>query len=103
MANKKDIQSSGGRYKKERRMDAVVFVLLAIGAVAMVFPLIYMICASFMTRNQILSADFSLIPNPVKHGKYLEVLSNNFKSFMCFDPLIFWGGGHIHGIWNFPG
>ncbi len=75
MANKKDIQSSGGRYKKERRMDAVVFVLLAIGAVAMVFPLIYMICASFMTRNQILSADFSLIPNPVKHGKYLEVLS----------------------------
>lgn len=32
MANKKDIQSSGGRYKKERRIDVVVFVLLAIGA-----------------------------------------------------------------------
>lgn len=40
----------------------------------MVFPLIYMLLSSFMTKNQILSANFSIIPNPWKFGKYAEVL-----------------------------
>ena len=60
---------------KEKRTDFIVFLLLCLGAITMVFPLIYMILASFMTKNQILSANFSLIPDPWKFGKYSEVLS----------------------------
>lgn len=59
----------------EKRIDLIVFILLCIGAITMVFPLVYMILASFMTKNQILSANFSLIPNPWKFGKYSEVLA----------------------------
>lgn len=65
-----DVQS-----KKSKRIDLIVFILLCIGAVAMVFPLVYMVCASFMTKNQILSATFSIIPDPVKTGKYAEVFA----------------------------
>lgn len=67
---KNDEKASGGMTSKERRTNVIVFILLCLGAVAMVFPLVYMIFASFMTKNQILSANFSLIPNPWKFGKY---------------------------------
>lgn len=72
---KNDEKASGGMTSKERRTNVIVFILLCLGAVAMVFPLVYMIFASFMTKNQILSANFSLIPNPWKFGKYSEVLA----------------------------
>lgn len=72
----KDIERTADvRSKKSKRIDLIVFILLCIGAIAMVFPLIYMLCASFMTKNQILSATFSIIPDPVKTGKYAEVLA----------------------------
>ena len=60
--------------KKTKIVDTIIFILLLIGAVAMVFPLVYMFFSSFMTKNQILSANFSLIPDPWKFGKYTEVL-----------------------------
>lgn len=60
---------------KSIMIDRIVFVALSIGAVVMVFPLIYMVLSSFMTKNQILSADFSIIPDPWKFGKYSEVLA----------------------------
>lgn len=72
---KNDEKSSSGMTAKEQRINIIVFILLCLGAVVMVFPLIYMIFASFMTKNQILSAKFSLIPNPWKFGKYSEVLA----------------------------
>ncbi len=72
---KNDEKASSGMTSKERRTNVIVFILLCLGAVAMVFPLVYMIFASFMTKNQILSANFSLIPNPWKFGKYSEVLA----------------------------
>lgn len=72
---KNDEKSSSGITAKEKRINVIVLILLCLGAVVMVFPLIYMIFASFMTKNQILSANFSLIPNPWKWGKYSEVLS----------------------------
>lgn len=59
---------------KTKTVDVIVFLLLAAGAVCMLFPLIYMVLSSFMTKNQILSADFSIIPEPWKFGKYSEVL-----------------------------
>ena len=57
MAKDKDLATSPVKTKKEKRIDIIVFVLLSIGAVAMVFPLVYMVCASFMTKGQILSGE----------------------------------------------
>lgn len=68
------VSSGGVQSKGSRALDKVLFVVLALGAVIMVFPLFYMIMCSFMTKNQILSADFSIIPNPWKGGMYSEVL-----------------------------
>ena len=59
---------------KVKVIDGIVFLLLALGAICMLFPLIYMVLSSFMTKNQILSANFSIIPDPWKFGKYTEVL-----------------------------
>ena len=71
---KLDDKSSEVKTKKAKIVDAIVFTLLLLGAIAMVFPLIYMLLSSFMTKNQILSANFSIIPDPWKFGKYTEVL-----------------------------
>ena len=60
---------------RERIINIIVTILLCLGAIVMVFPLVYMVLSSFMTKNQILSANFSIIPNPWKFGKYAEVLS----------------------------
>lgn len=60
--------------REERRIDWIVGILLTLGAVVMVFPLIYMLLSSFMTKNQILSANFSIIPDPWQSQKYTEVL-----------------------------
>ncbi|MGM9593567.1 MAG: carbohydrate ABC transporter permease [Candidatus Onthomonas sp.] len=63
-----------GKKKKTSTLDKVLFVVLLLGAIIMVFPLVYMVACSFMTKNQILSAEFSVIPNPWKFGMYSEVL-----------------------------
>ncbi len=60
---------------RERAMNIFIFVLLFLVALTMVFPLVYMVLTSFMTKNQILSGKLTLIPNPVLIGKYSEVLS----------------------------
>jgi len=79
VAKDRDLLTSAVKSKKEKRIDVIVFILLALGAVVMVFPLIYMICASFMTKGQILSGEFSLIPRPFMTGTYKEVLfESNF-------------------------
>ena len=60
---------------REKVFNVIVFILLLLLAVVMVFPLVYMVLTSFMTKNQILSGRLTLIPNPVLIGKYSEVLS----------------------------
>lgn len=74
MANRKDEQSSEVKTQKDKIINTVVFIALTLGAIVMVFPLVYMVLSSFMTKNQILSANFSIIPDPWKFGKYSEVL-----------------------------
>lgn len=77
----KDIAYSGVVSKKEKVSNTVVFILLAIGAVIMVFPFFYMVMTSFMTKNQILSGQLKVIPDPWVWGKYSEVLKKgNFIS-----------------------
>ena len=60
--------------KKEKGVNVVVTILLVLGGIVMVFPLIYMVATSFMTKNQILSGLFYIIPDPVLLGKFGEVL-----------------------------
>ena len=67
-------ETKGVKSKSGRLTDIIVFILLALGAVAMVFPLFYMIMTSFMTKNQILSGKLSIIPDPWLLTKYMEVL-----------------------------
>lgn len=77
----KDIMSSEVTSKKDRMINLIVFILLALGAVIMIFPLIYMIMTSFMTKNQYLSGQLRIIPNPWVWGKYSEVMAKgNFVS-----------------------
>lgn len=51
MSSKKDLASSRLVSKKEKIFNWIIFVLLLLGAVVMVFPLIYMIATSFMTKK----------------------------------------------------
>lgn len=71
--------------KKEKTINILVFIGLCLGAVIMVFPLIYMVMTSFMSKNQILSGKLSIIPDPWVFGKYAEVLKK---------------GNFISGVWN---
>lgn len=76
----------------------IITVFLWIGALVMVFPFLYMILMSFMTKNQIMSANFSIVPHPWVFGKYTEVLSKAnflsgvFNSFKVAIPVLFFGG-----------
>ncbi len=80
MSNK-DLASSEITSRKGRVTNIVVFILLALGAVVMVFPFFYMIMTSFMTKNQYLSGQLRVIPDPWVWGKYAEVLAKgNFIS-----------------------
>ena len=60
----KDQLSSGITSKKEKTINIIVFVLLSLGAVVMIFPFFYMIMTSFMTKNQYLSGQLRVIPDP---------------------------------------
>lgn len=77
----KDQLSSGITSRKDKTVNTIVFILLALGAVVMVFPFFYMVMTSFMTKNQYLSGQLRVIPDPWVWGKYSEVMSKgNFIS-----------------------
>ncbi len=77
----KDQLSSGITSKKEKAINIIVLVLLSLGAVVMIFPFFYMIMTSFMTKNQYLSGQLRVIPDPWVWGKYSEVMAKgNFIS-----------------------
>ena len=73
-SSKKDYQSDRVMTSKDKALNIVIFVVLFLFAITMVFPLIYMVATSFMTKNQILSGSLTIIPNPVLIGKYSQVL-----------------------------
>ncbi|MBE5827267.1 MAG: carbohydrate ABC transporter permease [Butyrivibrio sp.] len=70
----KDYQSSQVTTSKDKVLNIVIFILLFLFALTMVFPLVYMVATSFMTKNQILSGTLTIIPDPILIGKYSEVL-----------------------------
>ena len=98
MKQRKDLSDHYMKSKKQKIGDVVVFILLAIGAVAMIFPLVYMVATSFMTKNQILSGTLTLFPDPILIGKYREVLSKGqfisgiFNTVKVEIPVLLFGG-----------
>ncbi len=98
MSRQKDYASSALVTKKEKTINVIVFILLCLGAVVMVFPLLYMIATSFMTKNQILSGTLTLFPDPILIGKYSEVLKKGefirgiFNSLKVAVPVLLIGG-----------
>lgn len=94
----KDIVNSAVVTKKEKALNVFVFIGLTLGAVIMVFPLIYMVMTSFMTKNQILSGQLRIIPDPWVFGKYGEVMkkanfiSGIFNTVKVEIPVLLIGG-----------
>lgn len=84
--------------RRTRIINIIITIVLWLGAIVMVFPLIYMVFMSFMTKNQILSANFSILPHPWVFGKYSEVLQKgNFisgviNSFTVAISVLLFGG-----------
>jgi len=74
-SNSKDYTNDRVTSQKEKVMNVIVFILLFLFAITMVFPLVYMVATSFMTKNQILSGKLTLFPNPILIGKYSQVLA----------------------------
>lgn len=70
----RDYQDDHVTTPKEKAFNIIIFIILFLFAITMVFPLIYMVATSFMTKNQILSGSLTIIPDPVLIGKYSQVL-----------------------------
>ncbi len=83
---------------KEKMLNIFIFVVLLLFAITMVFPLIYMVATSFMTKNQILSGSLTIFPDPILIGKYSQVLqkgqfvSGIFNTIAVEIPVLLVGG-----------
>lgn len=94
----KDYQTDRVLSSKEKFWNIVIFILLALFAFTMVFPLIYMVATSFMTKNQILSGSLTIFPDPILLGKYSQVLQkgqfiSGIINTICVEiPVLLMGG-----------
>ncbi len=94
----KDYQTDRVLSSKERFWNIVIFVVLLLFAFTMVFPLIYMVATSFMTKNQILSGSLTIFPDPILIGKYSQVLQkgqfiSGIINTICVEiPVLLIGG-----------
>ena len=97
-SSRKDYQTDHVTSSKEKVFNIIIFILLFLFAITMVFPLIYMVATSFMTKNQILSGSLTIIPDPVLIGKYSEVLKKGqfingiFNTVKVEIPVLLIGG-----------
>ncbi len=73
-SSKNDYRDDRVTTTKDKVFDIIIFIILFLFALTMVFPLIYMVATSFMTKNQILSGSLTIIPDPILIGKYSQVM-----------------------------
>lgn len=73
-SSKKDYRDDRVTTSKDKVFNIIIFIILFLFALTMVFPLIYMVATSFMTKNQILSGSLTIIPDPILIGKYSQVM-----------------------------
>ncbi len=97
-SSQKDYMNDRVTSPKERAFNIIIFIVLFLFAITMVFPLIYMVATSFMTKNQILSGTLTIIPDPILIGKYSEVMkkgqfiSGIFNTIKVEIPVLLIGG-----------
>jgi multiple sugar transport system permease protein len=97
-SSKKDYQTDHVTTPKEKVFNILIFIILFLFALTMVFPLVYMVATSFMTKNQILSGSLTIIPDPILIGKYSEVLKKGqfitgiFNTIKVEIPVLLIGG-----------
>jgi len=97
-ASKNDYKTDHVTSPKDKAFNIIIFILLFAFAITMVFPLIYMVATSFMTKNQILSGSLTILPDPILIGKYSEVMkkgqfiSGIFNTIKVEIPVLLIGG-----------
>ena len=62
---------------KAKVANVIITVLLFLGAIVMVFPLIYMILMSLMTIRETISTTFVLIPEEWQWHNYVDIFSDS--------------------------
>lgn len=62
---------------KTKVANVIIMVLLFLGAIVMVFPLIYMILMSLMTIRETISTTFVLIPEEWQWNNYVDIFSDS--------------------------
>jgi multiple sugar transport system permease protein len=71
-----------GRLGRRRLSRAVIWVVLVIVAVAMLFPLLWMVSSSFKLEQRVFMFPPRLIPNPIRLANYVEALT--YKPFPIY-------------------
>ena len=78
MANKKSNGSTGEVLSTKTKVaNVIIMVLLFLGAIVMVFPLIYMVLMSLMTIRETISTTFVLIPEEWQWENYATIFSDS--------------------------
>ncbi|MBR2282307.1 MAG: carbohydrate ABC transporter permease [Spirochaetales bacterium] len=58
-----------------------VLVLMVLLVLLTITPLVFMVCASFMTSKQILAIPFSWIPNPVQFSNFYKAVAGTLNTW----------------------
>lgn len=78
MAKNKSNGSTGEVLSTKTKVaNVIIMVLLFLGAIVMVFPLIYMILMSLMTIRETISTTFVLIPEEWQWNNYVDIFSDS--------------------------
>ena len=78
MAKNKSNGSTGEVLSTKAKVaNVIITVLLFLGAIVMVFPLIYMILMSLMTIRETISTTFVLIPEEWQWHNYVDIFSDS--------------------------
>lgn len=71
-----------GRSSRKRLSQAVIWVVLLVGAVVMMLPLLWMVSSSFKLQQRVFQMPPQLIPNPFRPQNYVEALT--YKPFHIY-------------------
>ena len=75
-------RAAGGRSSHRWLTQAVIWVVLVVGAVLMMLPLLWMVSSSFKLQQRVFQMPPQLIPNPFRPQNYVEALT--YKPFHIY-------------------
>jgi len=77
-----DARAVSGRSSRRWLTQAVIWVVLVVGAVLMMLPLLWMVSSSFKLQQRVFQMPPQLIPNPFRPQNYVEALT--YKPFHIY-------------------